>query len=159
MNAVAECTIPPDTEAASASLALPAALPAARQARAFTEGSLRRWGEDEKLVDAALLVVSELVTNAVRYGAQMLSERGDREPGPDSTITLSLALGPDALHIEVHDQSAVLPVQRAVGRDDDRGRGLTIIAALAESWTCGSKADGGKWVRATLSRTAHAYAG
>ncbi|MEV5879939.1 ATP-binding protein [Streptomyces sp. NPDC052101] len=155
---MADCAVPPDTEAASASLELRAVPPAARQARAFTEGSLRLWGEGEEVVDAATLVVCELVTNAIRYGARLLGEPAERERHADPTITLSLALRPDALHIEVRDGSAVLPVRRAAGCDDDRGRGLAIIAALAESWTCGRERGGGKWVRATLSRRC-AYAG
>ncbi|MGW2419399.1 ATP-binding protein [Streptomyces sp. NPDC001709] len=155
---MADCAVPPDTEAASASLELRAVPSAARQARAFTEGFLRLWGEGEEVVDAAMLVVCELVTNAIRYGVQRLSERTGREYGGDSAITLNLALRPDVLHIEVRDGSAVLPVRRAAGCDDDCGRGLAIIAALAESWTCGRERGGGKWVRATLSR-GYAHAG
>ncbi|AOR37650.1 hypothetical protein BFF78_41305 [Streptomyces fodineus] len=113
---------------------------------------MRLWGEGEELVDAAMLVVCELVTNAIRYGAQLLSERAEREHGAGSTITLNLALRPDALHIEVRDGSAVLPVQSVAGREDEHGRGLAIIAALAESWTCARERGGGKWVRAVVSR-------
>lgn len=180
MTAVAEIAIPPDvevvpadTEVASVSLELQAVLPAAREARTFTEESLRLWGEGEQLIEAAVLIVCELATNAIRYGAQPLPPECGREPGPESgpesglerrpesesVFTLRLALQPEGLHIEVRDGSAVLPVQRSAGREDDCGRGLLIIAALAESWTCGLDPDGGKWVRASLSRVPDALMG
>jgi hypothetical protein len=44
-----------------------------------------------------------------------------------------------------------LPVQRSAGRDDGCGRGLAIIDALAEYWTSGPAAEGGKWIRACMS--------
>ncbi|GGU99437.1 hypothetical protein GCM10010211_78460 [Streptomyces albospinus] len=158
MSALAECAVPPHTEVASASLELKAVLPAARQARTFTRECLRLWDEGEELIEAAVLIVCELATNAIRHGATLLmAERGLLQ-GPDSMITLKLALRPDVLHIEVRDGSAVLPVQRAAGQGDDGGRGLTIIAALAESWTSGRDPSGGKWVRARLPRTTGTHA-
>ncbi|MEV0375300.1 ATP-binding protein [Streptomyces sp. NPDC050636] len=144
--------VPADTEVACASLELQAVLPAARQARTFTEESLRLWGEGEELIDAAVLIVCELATNAIRHGAQPLPPESGRDPRPEPVFVLRLALQPDGLHIEVRDGSAILPVRRAAGREDDCGRGLLIIATLAESWTCGLNPDGGKWVRASLSR-------
>ncbi|MGW1376107.1 ATP-binding protein [Streptomyces sp. NPDC002446] len=150
---MAEFAIRRDVELTSASLRLPAVLPSARQARAFTAEYLRLWGESEELIDAAVLIVCELATNAIRHGGRLPTAYG-HEHGPDPAITLRLALHSDVLHIEVHDGSAILPVQRAAGRDEDCGRGMLIIAALADSWTCGPDPQGGKWVRATLSRTA-----
>lgn len=151
MTAVAEFAVPRDVELPSVSLTLPAVLPSARQARTFTAESLRFWGASDELIDSAVLVVCELATNAVRHGARLPAAYG-RERGTDSVITLRLALEADALHIEVHDGSMILPVQRAAGHDEGCGRGMQIIAALAESWTCGRDPEGGKWVRATLSR-------
>lgn len=151
MTAVVEFAIPRGVELTSVSLALPAVLPSARQARTFTAESLRLWGEDEELIEAAVLIVCELATNAICHGARLLAEYG-RERGPDSLITVRLALESDVLHIEVYDESVTLPVQRAAGRDEDCGRGMVIVTALAESWTCRPDPEGGKWVRATLSR-------
>ncbi|MGG2461460.1 ATP-binding protein [Streptomyces sp. RGM 3693] len=151
MATVANFVIPRDVEPTSTSLTLPAVLSSARQARNFTAESLRLWGEDEEFIDAAVLIVCELATNAIRHGARPRTPYG-HEQGPDSVIALRLALEPDVLHIEVRDGSAILPVQRTAGRDEDCGRGMAIIAALAECWTCGLDADGGKWVRATLAR-------
>ncbi|REK86626.1 ATP-binding protein [Streptomyces inhibens] len=158
MTAVAEFAIPRDAELTSVSLTLPAVLPSARQARAFTANSLGRWGENEELIEAAVLIVCELATNAIRHGARLPAECG-RARGPDSVIVLKLTLEPEVLHIEVHDGSAILPVQRTAAHDEDCGRGMLIINALAESWTCGQDPEGGKWVRATLSRAPDALQG
>ena len=152
MNTVAERAMPPDTDVASASLELEAVLPSARQARSFTGESLCLWGEDEELVEAAVLIVCELTTNAIRHSAQQLPGRV-RKRRAGSLITLTLTLRSDALHIEVRDGSSILPVQRVAGDQDDCGRGLAIITALAGSWTCGRDLDGGKWVRVSLPRT------
>ena len=56
-----------------------------------------------------------------------------------------------ALRAEVRDGSGILPVQRSAGREDDCGRGLAIIDALAEYWTPGRAPRGGEWVRACMS--------
>ncbi|MFI6689334.1 ATP-binding protein [Streptomyces sp. NPDC050485] len=120
---------------------------------------MHRWGAAEELIEAAVLVVCELVTNAVCHGAQpaRARRRDVAHPdgrGPESSITLTLGLRSDALHAEVYDPSPDLPVPRSAGHDDDCGRGLAIVAALAESWTTGWAPGGGKWVRACLPRAA-----
>ncbi|MEV7868397.1 ATP-binding protein [Streptomyces sp. NPDC088124] len=69
------------------------------------------------------LVVSELVTNAVRYGT---------EPG-DSVLVL-LAVTDTCVRIEVRDPVRRRPRCRAVSQERDRGRGLFIVQALAECW-------------------------
>lgn len=73
-------------------------------------------------VDDALLIVSELVTNAVRYGA------------PD--IVLGLDVLGDRIRIEVSDGGERLPVVAPGPPDVDRasGRGLFIVAATAADW-------------------------
>ncbi|ARF53886.1 ATP-binding protein [Streptomyces gilvosporeus] len=149
MTAVAECAIPRDVDVASASLTLPAVLRSARQARTFTATSLRLWDESDDLIEAAVLIVCELATNAIQHGARP-PDGAAGEPEPDAVITLRLTRASAVLHIEVHDGSAVLPVPRTAAGDEDCGRGMAIIAALAESWTCGRNPGGGKWVRATL---------
>jgi anti-sigma regulatory factor (Ser/Thr protein kinase) len=72
--------------------------------------------------DDALLMVSELVTNAVRHGR------------PD--IVLSLSIASDRLRIEVYDASDDMPLVAADHPSFDRatGRGLLIVAATAEDW-------------------------
>jgi anti-sigma regulatory factor (Ser/Thr protein kinase) len=153
MNTLAYCAIARHgDEVSSASISLQPALTAPRQVRTFTRQSFYRWGEDEQLIEAAVLVVCEPVTNTVRHGAQPASPGRRRERIRPSLITLTLALHPDALHGEVRDSSGILPVQRSAGREDDCGRGLAIIDALAEYRTSGRAPRGGKWVRACMSR-------
>ncbi|MGW0120622.1 ATP-binding protein [Streptomyces sp. NPDC003327] len=78
--------------------------------------------------DAALLVVSELVTNAVVHA-----------PGP---LVLELALCGDFLEIAVSDTYGVRPVERP--RDPERvgGHGVEIVAALCERVTTEPTATG-----------------
>ncbi len=70
----------------------------------------------------AVLLASELVTNAVLHGA--------------SPITLRLVAAPGKIRVEVHDQGTALPVPRS---DDARlttpgGLGLVLVEALASYW-------------------------
>jgi anti-sigma regulatory factor (Ser/Thr protein kinase) len=73
-------------------------------------------------VDDALLVASELVTNAVQHGR------------PD--IVLRLGVDATRLRIEVSDGNDALPVVPGVEPEVDRptGRGLLIVAATAADW-------------------------
>ena len=77
---------------------------------------------DERLVANASLLVSELMTNAVKYGT-----------GP---IELRLeAPEPSALRCEVADQGGgFTPVARSRPRTDVGGWGLYLVEALASSW-------------------------
>ena len=83
--------------------------------------------------DAALLLTSELVSNAVLHGG-----------GP---VRLSVDDGAARVRIEVADAGQPLPGGRGSQRpdEDEGGRGLQLVEALASSW--GSRAEpGGKVV-------------
>ena len=152
MNTLADCAIARHgDEVASASITLQPALPAPGQVNTFTRQSLYRWGEDEQLIEAAVRVVCEPVTNAVRHDAQPLSPGRRCKRVRLSLITLVLTLHPDTLRTEVRDGSGILPVHRSARREDDCGRGLAIIDALAEYWAPGRAPRGGKWVRPCMS--------
>jgi serine phosphatase RsbU (regulator of sigma subunit)/anti-sigma regulatory factor (Ser/Thr protein kinase) len=97
---------------------LPAELTSARRARGLIRRPLRRWGLSE-LQPAAELLVSELVTNAVRYA--------------QGKIGLRLILE-GALICEVLDDSAALPRLRHPDSDDERGRGLQVVSQVAQRW-------------------------
>ena len=81
---------------------------------------LTAWSIADDLVFIAELVVSELVTNAVRYGS-----------GPDA---LRLIRDGNALVVEVSDHSHSHPHLRRARRDDEGGRGLGIVAQLVDRW-------------------------
>ena len=72
------------------------------------------------VLDDALLLTSELVTNAVRHAT------GD--------IECFLWAGPEAIRVEVSDQSPDYPVPTVASPDALSGRGLQIVAALATRW-------------------------
>ncbi len=118
---------------------LAAKLTAAKRARSLIRTPLRRWGLAD-LTPVAELVVSELVTNAVRYaqgtiGLRLVNERG--------------------LFIEVLDDSAALPRLRHAEEDDERGRGLQVVSQLASRWGT-RRAGTGKVVWAELAAPAPA---
>jgi anti-sigma regulatory factor (Ser/Thr protein kinase) len=92
-----------------------------RQARVFVRDTLFRWGETSDL-DAALLITSELVTNAVLHGS--------------GRIDVYVTLDRDALRLAVVDDGRRTPGSRP-GRTATRtagGRGLRIVDALASTW-------------------------
>jgi anti-sigma regulatory factor (Ser/Thr protein kinase) len=144
-------TLPPAPGAAddegdprrSADIALSLGPDAASEARQAVRGVLSEWRlSDDGLVDDAALVASELVTNAVRHGGKHVDLEVDLVPdepaGPDAT----------AVRVAVRDGSAVLPRLRAVGDDEEGGRGLAIVAGLAADWGTENTPEGGKrvWV-------------
>lgn len=105
------------------------------RARAFTLATLRGWGEPDALQDAATLVVSELVTNAVRHAA--------------SPARVKLSRHDDGLIIEVRDSAAAPPRWRRAALEDEGGRGLMLVSLLSVEWGARILPEGGKavWCR------------
>ncbi|MFD8467604.1 SpoIIE family protein phosphatase [Streptomyces cyaneofuscatus] len=97
---------------------LPAEAVAVGRARELATRQLGVWGLDE-LSFATELVVSELVTNAVRYGGGPLRLRLIR----DRTLLC-----------EVADTGHTSPHLRHSAEDDEGGRGLFIVAQLVQRW-------------------------
>lgn len=92
--------------------------------RREVRGVLAAWGL-EVLAGDAELCVSELAANAVVHG----KKGGGRKIGLVVAVT-----GTGRLRIEVHDAWGGLPHIRRVGSDDENGRGLFLLAALAVDW-------------------------
>ena len=89
-------------------------------ARRATRDTLRRW-ELPALVDRVVLVVSELVTNSVRYG---------RPP-----LRLDLRRLRGCVRVDVHDtvpEEPVLHGRPDVDADRESGRGLLIVSVVAD---------------------------
>ncbi|MFI8997359.1 SpoIIE family protein phosphatase [Streptomyces sp. NPDC053542] len=101
-----------------ATLALPSEPAAVSGARRFTTDTLSAWGLDE-LSFTTELMVSELVTNAIRYGKPPVHLRLILE----STLTC-----------EVFDTNSTAPHMRRARTFDEGGRGLLLVAQLAERW-------------------------
>ncbi|GAA2429605.1 SpoIIE family protein phosphatase [Streptomyces glaucus] len=102
-----------------ASWELPSEPSAVARARALTRAQLAAWGMPELDFNTGL-VVSELVTNAVRYGG----------PGP---VGLRL-LRDDSLICEVSDRSNTSPRIRRAATTEEGGRGLFLVAQFTKSW-------------------------
>jgi anti-sigma regulatory factor (Ser/Thr protein kinase) len=96
-----------------------------RQARMLVRDPMKRWGLEDSIPVTELLV-SELVTNAVRYGS-----KGEFSTGADIEMRLILEGG---LIVEVYDSSPALPRVLQVDRDAENGRGLHVVSQLSQRW-------------------------
>jgi anti-sigma regulatory factor (Ser/Thr protein kinase) len=114
-------------------LQLPAEATSPRQARRFVDGVLREHGvRAGEVVEAAVLLTSELVTNAVLHA-----------PG---TIDVGVDIDLRGVRVEVGDCSAQAPSPREVGTDETSGRGLHLVAELARAWGVEAAPRSGKVV-------------
>ncbi|MEU9076080.1 ATP-binding protein [Kitasatospora sp. NPDC048538] len=86
-----------------------------------------------ELLSGGLLVLSELMTNAVVHARVPKGRR----------IAIRFELVCDHLRIEVHDASSEKPViRRSTGPDDNSGRGLCLVEALSAEWGCCPRPEG-----------------
>ncbi|MFI1092654.1 ATP-binding protein [Streptomyces sp. NPDC020917] len=106
---------------------------APRWARLHARGVFATWEIAPAAADDAVLVVSELVTNAVRH-ATALPAASDQENGPTRVCALTLQCMLDHLLICVHDQDRHPPVLKAAATDGESGRGLHLIDELSFAW-------------------------
>ncbi len=90
------------------------------EARAQVKAAIRAW-EAPVDPDTAVLLTSELVTNAVR-----------QQPG--RAITLVITCGGGEFRVDVHDASRSLPVLVDAPAEAEAGRGLMLVATLSAGW-------------------------
>lgn len=114
-------------------------------ARMSTRTTPACWSLDE-LADDAELIVSELVTNAVRHARPPAPSRD--EPGR-CRLTLQQP-EPDTVRVWVTDASSRRVVRRTPGDGDETGRGLDVVDALASAWDILPMRGGGKTLWAEL---------
>ena len=118
----------------TAHLHLPPGTLAPAAARRGTRRVLTGWNlDDPDWLDQAEIVVTELVTNAIRHGGGCLQ--------------LALTAVHGAVTVSVADRSATPPQLR--DPDDEGGVGLHIVDAYTTGWGVGNH-SAGKWVWATL---------
>jgi anti-sigma regulatory factor (Ser/Thr protein kinase) len=103
-------------------------------ARQFLRQRLEAW-EATSHIDAAVLVASELVTNAVLHAR--------------TAMTLRVEMRGDLIRIEVFDGNPRLPMPASCPPDATSGRGLALISALSSAWGIEHR-DGGKVVWAEI---------
>ncbi|MFD9908647.1 ATP-binding protein [Streptomyces sp. NPDC059063] len=97
--------------------------------RAFTRDALAAWGIEER-VDEIALCVSELTTNALIHGVP-----------PGRGFRLRLVRDGVTVRVEVHDSGDGWP-RLVDGGADESGRGLLLVAALADKWGVTVRAPG-----------------
>ncbi len=96
-------------------------------------GRARRWarsrligsgiGVDESVAETLLLLISELVTNAVVH------------TGCPAVLRMLFPSAPAApVRVEVADNSVTPPLPRHAGREETGGRGLELVDGLADRW-------------------------
>jgi anti-sigma regulatory factor (Ser/Thr protein kinase) len=112
---------------------------AAAEARRRVRDAIWSWQVPVDL-DAALLLTSELVTNAVRH------EGGQRA----QAVVLAIACSRGRLRVDVHDTSRSLPAVAEVPADAETGRGLLLVETLSDEWGC-YRTPAGKAVYFTLA--------
>jgi anti-sigma regulatory factor (Ser/Thr protein kinase) len=134
MNATATSTHPAGLRLRR--LPVATGLAAVSEARAEVRATVSAWRVPVD-PDVVALLTSELVTNAVRH-----------EASPAVTVAITCASG--QLRVEVHDSSRAMPAPANAPADAETGRGLIIVAALAEEWGF-YPTPGGKAVYFTLS--------
>ncbi|MEV5141988.1 ATP-binding protein [Streptomyces syringium] len=104
-------------------------------ARDFGRRTLERWGLTDRAEDM-LLCVSELATNALLHGVPV---------GRGFLLHMWL-LDDHVVRLEMHDSGDGRPVARTTtAAEEERGRGLLLVDALADKWGVGER-DPGKVV-------------
>ncbi|WP_019982765.1 MULTISPECIES: ATP-binding protein [unclassified Streptomyces] len=91
-----------------------------RRIRRIVRAALNHWGRSH-LAETAELLTTELVTNALQHAS-----------GPD--VGFRIYIRDDRLVIEARDGSTARPELRAASPDDESGRGLLLVDAMAAAW-------------------------
>lgn len=115
----------------SGSFELPARDTCVREARRRVHAQLSEWSLDGDMRDAAALVVSELVTNALLHTSS-------------EVIVCALREEHGRLRIEVTDQGdpGPVPAPRIAEPDQEHGRGLLLVTRLADAWGVATASSG-----------------
>ncbi|MFF3844874.1 ATP-binding protein [Streptomyces sp. NPDC002328] len=111
-----------DTGGERAEWTFPADPGAVRTARGAVRGQLRGWGLDN-LGDLTALLVSELVTNALRHATGPIGVCLIRPDGLDGVLL-----------VEVSDPLPDPPREREPEPEDEGGRGLQLVASSSRRW-------------------------
>jgi serine phosphatase RsbU (regulator of sigma subunit)/anti-sigma regulatory factor (Ser/Thr protein kinase) len=99
---------------------LPAELTAVRRARDMVRAATTPLGLSEDDVDTVILIVSELVTNALVHGA--------------APVTLRVRSSASRCYVEVADAARYRPHRRVARETDENGRGLELLQAMSRRW-------------------------
>ncbi|MFB8777137.1 ATP-binding protein [Streptomyces broussonetiae] len=126
--------------------AVPTAVPCSRM---FVRVALKRWMLAD-YIEAAELVISELVTNAVKMTGITDPEPKTWQIEAHHVIGVQLRTTSASLFVEVWDRSNAAPVSKKPNNDAEGGRGLMLVSTLAKQWDVYRPGVGGKVVWAEL---------
>jgi anti-sigma regulatory factor (Ser/Thr protein kinase) len=121
----------------TAETVFPAVPESVGSARRFTRAALGRHHVEPQLIDTAMLLVSELATNAIVHAA--------------TSVKLRIDVG-DEIRVEVSDANETPPVVGEPEIDNESGRGLAIVTTLADDWSWSPRSNG-KVVWFSLARS------
>jgi len=121
-------------------------------ARDFCLSTMRRWGVQDRRDDVAV-VVSELLTNALRHGLPQAPSQARAGAAPRSRWPVRLGLVQPGHFVlcAVADPSPRLPEPKEPDYLAESGRGLHVISALSDRWGCTAPTEAGKVVWALFS--------
>jgi anti-sigma regulatory factor (Ser/Thr protein kinase) len=104
------------------------------RARSALLAEAHAWRVPDDIAETAVLLLSELMTNACQHA---------RVP-PGRDIAARALLRDHTLRVEVSDAGNTLPCPRGTpaSPDDERGRGLALVMALADAWDSHPRAHG-----------------
>jgi anti-sigma regulatory factor (Ser/Thr protein kinase) len=115
-----------------------------RLARGQVRRALGAWGIPDDIVDALVLVTSELVTNGIRVCPRT------------NVVQVQLTVSVDSVLLEVSDPSSVQPQEKAATPEDEGGRGLLLAREYAQELGVKPRPHVGKTVYARFVLSASA---
>jgi len=119
--AVLVAEVPGDgPDAGFAVLAVPSAAESVAGVRRFATNVLSGWSIAPDVIDDVVMVVGELVTNAILHSR--------------SPIELRLSRTSDRLVVAVHDGTTAVPRRQQSSLDAEHGRGMQLVSAIADQW-------------------------
>lgn len=142
MTTLADPVVPNAEDEVSPTITLPAMPACVSAVREHVRVALRVW-HLEDLSDVAVLLASELATNAVRHAG----------PGRPFSVVVRRDRGPEGatcVWVEVHDTETAAPRVVVAEDDDTTGRGLLLVESLSDEWESIPE-PGGKCVRFRLA--------
>lgn len=129
------------------SLKLPATPKAVRAGRLLVSCAMRFWGLNDLAYDAAV-IVSELLTNAVKAGPGPV-----RDPDGTTLVAVQARVQAKSLVLEVWDGSPKMPQARVLDDTAEGGRGLPLVGMITDHWNVWQPGTGGKVVYAEIDLT------
>jgi serine/threonine-protein kinase RsbW len=113
---------------------------AARARRAVVAGN---GTVPSSIRDDVLLLVTELVTNAVRHS----------NAGPEALVRVELRRGADSLHVAVSDEGTGFTAGAPLERNEAAGWGLALVDRIADRWAVAPARSGtSAWFEVAVDR-------